>query len=387
VKPVLGIDFGTSHMSVGAQVDGVVRLVSDNGEFRIPAVVHAPRRGDLLVGGAAATHAFSDPTATASGIKRLLGSHGEPEVAAWAAWHGLRLTSDGRNEPLLWLRGEPFPPVQLATSLLRHLRERAHRTFGECSDAVLTVPAGCTREYLGALSRASKLAGINVRRFIAEPIAAMVSSSRKLREVGTYLVCDFGGGTFDVTVARWDGRVVNPILVDGDNQLGGDDFDQALMEGIASMVFQRDGHDLRRDVTTWGHLRVLCEGAKRRLSSESEALVTMRDAYVVQGTSMDISLRIDRGWANARWLPLVTRAGEVTRRALQRASLQVSDLAGVLLVGGTCYIPLVQSHLRDALACDVTLAEEPELSVVRGAVYVAGIAQNPGAGPMSPQKT
>ncbi|MCB9562630.1 MAG: Hsp70 family protein [Kofleriaceae bacterium] len=368
---LIGVDFGTTHSSIAACVDGKLRAVHDGGEARVPTVAYVPRAGALDIGRTALHRAVAEPQATALGIKRLLGRPLDgPGVAALRAGSIHRLVAGPDGSALVVLRGEPWSPVQLAAAVLRHLVERASAQLGDhVRGAVLTAPVTAPRSYHAALMRAAELAGLEVRRFVAEPVAAAIATSRGLRAGGLVMICDFGGGTFDAAVVEArDG--IRASGCDGDDLLGGDDFDVALAEGVAGAVYRRHRVDLHRDVTAWGRLRLHCEQVKRQLSAAAEAHLLIRDAYAADGRHQDVDVWIDRPWAEGRWAALAARAAAVARRLLDRLGLEARDLDEVVLVGGTGRIPLVGRVLGEHLGRDVTVPADVDLGVVHGAAMV-----------------
>ncbi len=375
--PLLAVDFGTTHSSIGGWCEGQPRIVQDSGQARVPTVTYLPRVGDPIVGNAAVPHTLSDPQATACGIKRLLGrSADEPGATTLRAGSVHRLARGPDGSLLLVLRNEPVSPIQLTAAVLRHLVSRAERAFGLSApcDAVLTVPPAATPAFREALSRAARAAGLRPRRFVAEPVAALLACAEVLQGGPLVLVCDFGGGTFDTTIARVDAGGIHPLVTDGDDLLGGDDFDLALADGLAGHVFRQHRVELRNDLVSWGQLRVHCESAKRQLTTAVEAHVAFRDAFVAGGRHHDLDVRVDRTWAETRWAPLVERACAVVDRTMARARLTADQLGDVLIVGGTSHIPLFQRALSERLGRRVRGQSASELTVIRGAARLTAPA-------------
>jgi molecular chaperone DnaK len=186
------------------------------------------------------------------------------------------------------------------------------------------------------------------------------------------VVLDFGGGTFDCTLAVQSEGRLSPIAAHGDELLGGDDFDTALADAVADLIFRQEKVDLRRDAVRMAELRWRCESAKRQLSDRKEARVHMREAYARGGAYHDVDVLVDRAWIEPRWQPLVDRALAAVQEMLAAGQLRPVDVDEVLLIGGTGRVPLVQRAFASYFGKPLTTSPDSGLAVVTGAAIVAG---------------
>ncbi len=370
---VLGIDFGTSYTSAGALVADRVELVQDCGDTVVPSVVYVPPRGGMEVGRLASMRQMTDPAGVVRSIKRLLGvAPGSPEVKRYAASAQCRIDSAG-DRVALALRSGPYAPEQIAGAILQHIRALAERRFGgRITKAVITMCACPPVGYRDAITRAAKIAGLDVLEVVAEPVAGALAlglhgqaTERKL------LVCDFGGGTFDVSAVVQSGLKFTAVSTFGDPYLGGDDLDAALAEGVAGMVVRATGYDMHKDAVRWGELAMRCEAAKRQLSTAHAAPLTMRDACFHAGSARDVEVILDRAWAEAQWEGLFERARSVIDETLRRASWSTADVDRVALIGGSSLVPRFRKMLGEMVAPDrVIAARDAEVAVAVGATLL-----------------
>jgi molecular chaperone DnaK len=371
---VLGIDLGTSYSSAAVWRDGRVQPVLDGGEHQVPSAVYVPPRGDLVAGREAQIRGLSDPAASFTSIKRLLGRrHGDDEVRSLASGLGLHLRPAPDGTCLLQVRESELAPAQLVAAVLARLRGLAERRFGgRVERCVMTVPVDATPSYLAALHRAAALAGLEVLRWVAEPVAAALAFGLHGRPASRrILIGDFGGGTFDASVVQQEGTRLTPIACAGDPWLGGDDFDLCLADAVAGQVYRSTRVDLRREQSRWTQFVWRCESAKRQLSSRLEARVCLKDAWVEGGVYRDLDVVVDRPWIEPRWATLVERAVTVVRGLLERAGWTAAHIDELVLVGGTSLVPVVQRTLAQLFPVRLTRSEHASLAVVSGAAYVA----------------
>jgi molecular chaperone DnaK len=378
---VLGIDFGTSYSSAAALINGEIEWVLDRGDAMIPTVVHLPAKGNLIVGVEAQARLATHPARTVRSIKRILGRRfDDREVRLLDAGVGYRISSGSRGQAILNIAGQEFACEQIAAAVLAYLRDLAEKRFGgRIRKVVIAVPAEAGPRYVTALRKAARLAHLELLQAIPEPIAGAlalgmhgVSCERRIA------VCDFGGGTFDATLIQQEKLHFSSVACHGDSHLGGDDLDDVIANGIVDAVQRRGGSDMRRDVVRWQDLRMRCESAKRMLSRENDARLCMTDAYIEAGKHRNIDLLLDRNWVEARWRPLMGQLRAVCTRLLETSSWTPADIDEVVLIGGSCLVPLVQKTLAMtfdrnqvvvndvanlAVACGATLQTAGHLAV------------------------
>jgi molecular chaperone DnaK len=193
-------------------------------------------------------------------------------------------------------------------------------------------------------------------------------------------VCDFGGGTFDFSLVEQNGVRFHGLATGGDPFLGGDDFDIMMADAVSGAVFRATRADMRRDSVRWAELVRRCESVKRQLSFSAEALLQMRDAYVVGHAKQDLSLRVSRDFMEPRWAPLADRCVETVERVLASSGVKRSSIEQVVLVGGTTLIPLVRRRLGEIFGLTPMTSDTAQMAVVTGATVVAARHQPAGAG-------
>ena len=369
---VLGIDFGTSYSSAGALLNGKIELVRDDGDAMIPTVVHLPARGEPTVGHRALAMAATDPSCTVTSVKRLLAATEQPNVPYPTKFVNGRL--------VLSAGGRDYAVEQVAAAVLSRLRELAERRFGgRIESAVFAIPAGTTDAYVAALKRAARLAHLEVAKLVAEPIAGALAlglhhepARRRL------LVCDFGGGTFDVTAVQQDQQKFAPVATRGDSSLGGDDLDAALASAIAGMVYRRSSYDMLGEYTRRMTLTMRCEAVKRALSTAKEARLHLREAFIEKGVHRDLDVLLDRAYAEPLWQPLVERAIDCVKSTLAAARWAPTDVDRVVLIGGGSMVPLFRAAMARAVPED-RIATTPlaGVAVAMGATALAGSQRPP----------
>lgn len=358
--PILGIDFGTSCTSAGVLVGDRVELVQDSGDDVIPSVVWLPQRGNPEIGRRALMRLLGDPSTVVRSVKRIMGlTPGTPIYKAMAQ----------RTPPAILAT---HPPEQLAGIILDYVRRLAENRFGgPITKAVITASAAPPDGYAMSLKRAARIAHLEVVASAPEPIAAALGVGLHAQQAERrLLICDFGGGTFDVSALVQQGLRFTTIAAHGDAALGGDDLDDAVAEALASFVYKRAHYDLHKDQVRWNELLLRCETAKRQLSSSAEAPLIMRDAYLENGQRKDLSIVLDRPWVEHCWRPLFDRAVVTVRETLVRAKWTVKDVDAVALVGGASLVPLFQRAISDVFPGKVSIAPRADIAVAVGAALL-----------------
>jgi molecular chaperone DnaK (HSP70) len=370
---VIGIDFGTSYTSAGALVDGRVVLVQDQGDAAMPSLVYVPKSGDLVVGHRAAARMTAEPTAVIPSIKRLLGVPASSDaIRKLPAIMPQSFKIAGTQIVVTTTSGE-VACEQVASALFSKVRDLAEHRFG-CSvrRAVVAVPAAATPSYTAALRRAAKLAHIEIAQLISEPIAGALAIGLHGEMVRRrVLVCDFGGGTFDVTAVVQDGLKFMPVATAGEEYLGGDDLDAALADALAGAVYKRSRFQILDDILRKAQLLQRCESIKRTLTSQPEVRLTMRDAFIEGGKQQALDVIVDRNWVEGIWRPLITRALDAIGTTLARAQWGTDDIERVVLIGGSSQVRLFRASL-DALFGEERVSTLPSagLAVAMGTTLV-----------------
>ena len=354
---IIGIDLGTTNSEVAVVRDGrPVILPDEDGDPILPSVVGLDPEGRLLVGKAARNQAALAPERTIQSIKRQMG-----------------------QETTVSMGGDQkYSPQEISAIILRTLKERAERALGvPVKKAVITVPAFFTEGQRAATREAGELAGLEVSRIINEPTAAVLTYDANPPERERLLVYDLGGGTFDVSVAQVEAGVIEILASHGDTHLGGDDFDQLLVDHICNRFQKQHGVDLRAEAVARGRVLRAAEDAKKTLSTE--AVVVIREEFIAEGKGVPIHLKmeVDRAEYEGLIEPLLRRTLDCLDRSLNDAKLRADEIDKVVLVGGATRTPLVHSLLRDRLGRPVNSEIEPDLAVALGAAVqgalIAGV--------------
>ncbi len=370
--PILAIDFGTSCTSAGLLVGDRVELVQDGGDEVMPSVVYAPARSSYEVGQRALMRVLGDPTSVVRSVKRILGvAAGSQAARTYAASAPFAVDTTG-GRLALRLKSGDHAPEQIVGVLLDYLRRLAERRFGGAiNKAVITTSAVPPPGYHEALVRAARIAHLEVVATAPEPIAAALgvglhgdAADRRL------LICDLGGGTFDVSALIQRGLRFTAIASHGDAALGGDDLDDALAQTLANMIARSSGFDMHRDLVRWNELVMRCESAKRRLSTAADAAIEMKDAFVTAGERRDFSVAIDRAWAEGCWRPLMARAQQTVRELLERARWRAEDVDRVALVGGSAQVPMFGRAIEELFPGRVGIAPRADVAVAVGATLL-----------------
>lgn len=349
---MLGIDFGTSYTSAGALVGGKVELIQDQGDAAIPSVVHIPKGGDLVVGSLAVQRLASDPSSTVASVKRLIGVPAEKLKGVVAATRQPVRIANGRI--VISTAAGELATEQIAAAIFARVRDLGERRFGgKVKRAVVAIPATATRDYVAALQRAAKLAHIEIVQVVSEPIAGALALGLHGEAVSRRLVvCDFGGGTFDVTAVDQQGLRFSPVATYGEEYLGGDDLDIAIAEAVAGAVFGRSRFNMLDDRVRRTQLVQRCETVKRALSVQTSARLQMRDAFMEAGQLRSLDHTVERSWIEPIWTPIIARAVTCVARTIARAGWQATEVDQIVLIGGSSTVPMYRAALEIAFGAE-----------------------------------
>jgi molecular chaperone DnaK len=344
---IVGIDLGTTNSELAVIEDGKIRVVPIHGHPIMPSCVGLDPAGKLIVGQAACNQLIAAPDRTVLSIKRKMG-----------------------EDVKVSLGDRQFSPEEISSFILRELKQEGERELGQpIRKAVITVPAFFNEGQRRATQVAGELAGLEVVRIINEPTAAALAYGAGVQEGETMLVYDLGGGTFDVSVVVVEQGVVEVKASHGDVRLGGDDFDELLVEHAAAAFQRQHGAELPRDTKTLRRLKVVMERAKRTLSDEP--FVAIREEYLDGPRHLEMELLRDD--YERLILPLLERTLDCCHRSLSDAKLGPKDIAKVMLVGGATRTPLVHNLLRHRLRLDPRFEIDPDLIVAMGASIQGGV--------------
>jgi molecular chaperone DnaK len=359
-QTIIGIDLGTTNSEVAVIKDGRPIVLEADGDPILPSVVGLDSQGHLLVGNAARNQYVLAPERTIRSIKRKMG-----------------------QEVTVDLGGKPYSPQEISAIILRTLKERAEKALGHAvSKVVITVPAFFNDGQRQATREAGELAGLEVVRIINEPTAAVLTYDPHPTELERLLVYDLGGGTFDVSVAQVENGVVEIMASHGDTQLGGDDFDQLLLDHICDSFKQKLGIDLREKPTSKARALRAAEDAKKRLSYD--AVTTVEEEFIAEkgGKPLNLVMEIARHDYEELIQPLLFKTLTCLDDALSDAMLQANQIDKIVLVGGATRTPLVHRLLEERLGRPVHCEIEPDLAVAMGAAVQGGLIAGIDVGPI-----
>ena len=373
---VVGIDLGTTN-SVVAVMEGGKPLVIPNseGSRTTPSVVGFNKDGELVVGQMARRQAVLNPQNTYYGIKRFMGrKYGE-------------LTEQSKRVPYTIRRDEvdnikircprikkEFAPEEVSAMILRKLAQEAERYLGEeVTGAVITVPAYFNDAQRQATKDAGKIAGLDVLRIVNEPTAASLAYGLEKKGSEKILVFDLGGGTFDVSILEVGDGVLEVRATSGDTQLGGNDFDNKIVNYLAERFLEEEGVDLRRDRTSLQRLTEAAEKAKIELSGVSNTEINLPFITATEDGPKHIETNLSRAKFEEICGELVSRLRRPIQRALKDAGLSPIQIDEVVLVGGSTRIPLVQELVRSFIDIEPNQNVNPDEVVAVGAAVQAGI--------------
>ena len=346
MSKVIGIDLGTTNSCVAVVEGGVATIIpNDKGERTTPSVVAFTEKGERLVGTAAKRQAAVNADRTVASIKRHMGTDWKKDLG-----------------------GKIFNPQEISAMILRKLREDAEAYLGEkVTDAVITVPAYFNDIQRQATKDAGRIAGLNVRRIINEPTSAALAYGLNNGAAQKIMVYDLGGGTFDVSIIEIGDGVIEVLATCGDNHLGGDDFDERIVQWMCGEFMKTAHADLKRDPAAMVRVREAAEQAKKELSASEIASISLPFIMQVNGQPVHLDMTLTRARFNELTRDLVDRTEGPVRTALNDAGIAASELGRVLLVGGSTRIPAVQQKVQQLTGKIPSKNITPDECVAQGA--------------------
>ena len=352
MSKIIGIDLGTTNSCVAVMEGGEpVVIANSEGARTTPSVVGFTKTGDRLVGQVAKRQAITNPENTVSSIKRQMGT-----------------------DHKVTLNGKEYTPQQVSAMILQKLKADAEAYLGEpVTEAVITVPAYFNDSQRQATKDAGTIAGLNVRRIINEPTAAALAYGVDKEDDQKIMVYDLGGGTFDVSIIEMGDGVTEVLATNGDTHLGGDDFDQRIIDWMADAFQTENGIDLRKDKMAAQRLKEAAEKAKIELSSAMSSQINLPFITADATGPKHLDMTLTRAKFNELTADLVDRTMTPVRKALQDAGLRASDLKKVLMVGGSTRNPAVYDAVKKELNCEPFKGINPDECVAVGAAIQGGV--------------
>lgn len=379
---VIGIDLGTTYSCVGVYKNGHVEIIANDQGNRITPSWVAFTDTERLIGEAAKNQAAMNPDRTVFDVKRLIGrKYDDKEVQRDVKLLPYKIVNkDGKPYIQVKIRdGEikVFSPEEISAMILLKMKETAEAYLGKkIKDAVVTVPAYFNDAQRQATKDAGVIAGLNVARIINEPTAAAIAYGLdKKGGEKNILVYDLGGGTFDVSILTIDNGVFEVLSTSGDTHLGGEDFDQRIMDYFIKLVKKKHNKDISKDNRALGKLRRECERAKRALSSQHQVRVEIESLF----DGVDFSEPLTRARFEELNMDLFKKTMGPVKKALDDANLQKSEINEIVLVGGSTRIPKVQQLLKDFFdGKEPNKGVNPDEAVAYGAAVQGGILSGEG---------
>ena len=373
-EKIIGIDLGTTNSVVAVMEGGEAKVIENQeGARTTPSVVAYTDKGETFVGEPAKRQAVTNPKGTLYSAKRFMGRRGE-EVKSEEKAVSYEVVGDGGDYVKIRAGGKDLTPPEVSAVVLRKLKEAAQNYLGhKVSKAVITVPAYFNDAQRQATKDAGQLAGLEVARIINEPTAAALAYGLDKKTDEKIVVFDLGGGTFDVSVLEVGDDVVEVLATNGDTHLGGDDFDELLIDHIAADFEKKEGIDLRKDPMALQRLREAAEKAKKELSSASSTDINL--PFITADASGAKHLQMTIGRADFERLidPLLDRLKTPVQNALKDAGLGKGEIDEVVLVGGSTRVPAVQALVKDLFGKEPNKGVNPDEVVALGAATQGGI--------------
>ncbi len=372
---VIGIDLGTTNSCVSIFERGESKIIPNKeGKNTTPSVVAFTDKGEVLVGDSAKRQAVTNPEKTIYSIKRIMGLMMNEKNAQEAKKRLPYKIIDRNGACAVEIAGKVYTPQEISAKVLIKLKEDAEAFLGEpVVDAVITVPAYFNDSQRKATKEAGTIAGLNVLRIINEPTAAALAYGLDKKESEKIVVYDLGGGTFDVTVLETGDSVVEVLATGGNAFLGGDDFDNKLIDFLTSEFQSETGIDLRGDVMAMQRLKEAAENAKKELSSAMETTVNLPFITADATGPKHLMKTITRAKFESMIDSLVDETISTLKKVVSDAGLSMNDIKEVVMVGGSTRVPLVQEEVKKAFGKELNKSVNPDEVVAIGAAIQGAV--------------
>lgn len=380
---IIGIDLGTTNSCVAVMESGQPKVIENSeGARTTPSIVAYAEDGEILTGAPAKRQAVTNPKNTLYAVKRLIGRRfEEKEVQKDIDLMPYKILKADNGDAWVEARDKKMAPPQISAEVLRKMKKTAEDYLGEeVTEAVITVPAYFNDSQRQATKDAGRIAGLEVKRIINEPTAAALAFGMDKKEGDRKIaVFDLGGGTFDISIieiAEIEGEHQFEVLsTNGDTFLGGEDFDQRLMDYIADEFKKESGVDLRNDVLALQRLKEAAEKAKIELSSSQQTEVNL--PYITADASgpKHLAVKVTRAKFESLVEELIERTAEPCRMAIKDAGVKLDDIADVILVGGQSRMPKVQDKVKEIFGKEPRKDVNPDEAVAIGACIQGGVLQ------------
>lgn len=374
---IIGIDLGTTNSAVAVMEAGDPNILENSeGARTTPSIVAISKTNERLVGLLAKRQAVTNPKNTVFGVKRFIGhSFDESAVQKDKDAVPFEVSKSNTNGVSIKIADKQYSPEEISAMILTKLKNDAEARLGEkITEAVITVPAYFNDAQRQATKDAGKIAGLDVKRIINEPTAAALAYGFNKKKDEKIAVFDFGGGTFDISILEVSAEVVEVKSTDGDAHLGGKDFDQKIIHWIADEFKKTSGIDVRGDALALQRLDEAAEKAKIELSSALESEINIPFITVDgSGTPQHLVLKLTRAKLEELADEFITRAIQITKRAIEASPFKIADINEIIMVGGQTRMPKIREAVKELFGKDPNLSINPDEVVALGAAVQGGI--------------
>jgi len=373
---IIGIDLGTTNSCVALMEGGDPKVIANvEGNRTTPSVVAFTDSGERLVGQTAKRQAITNPENTVYAVKRLIGrKFDSPEVQRDVKISPYKITKAKNADAQITVRGEDHSAAEISSMILQKMKQTAEEYLGEkVTDAVITVPAYFNDSQRQATKDAGKIAGLNVQRIINEPTAASLAYGLDKKKEEKIAVFDLGGGTFDISILEIGDGVFEVKSTNGDTHLGGEDFDQRVMDYLADEFKKDQGIDLRNDKMALQRLKEAAEKAKMELSTAMETDVNLPFITADASGPKHLNIKLTRAKLESLVEDLVDKTIEPCKLALRDSGLKVGEINEVILVGGMTRMPMVQEKVKQIFGKEPHKGVNPDEVVAVGAAIQGGV--------------
>ena len=377
MSKIIGIDLGTTNSVVAIMEGGQPKvLINSSGNRITPSIVAFTDKGDRLVGQPAKHQQVTNPKNTVYSIKRFMGRR-HSEVQNEEKMVPYAVVGGGDELVKVKVRDKTYTPPEISAMILQDLKKTAEDYLGEKVDrAVITVPAYFNDSQRQATKDAGEIAGLKVERIINEPTAAALAYGLEKKKNAKIAVFDLGGGTFDISILDIGDGVFEVLSTNGDTHLGGDDFDQYLIDYVAEEFRKKEGIDIRKDPMALQRLKEACEKAKCELSSTMETNINLPFITADQNGPKHLLVTVTRAKFETLCEPLFARLNGPCEQALKDAKVRPSDIGEVVLVGGSSRTPRVQEMAKQIFQTqELDRSINPDEVVAVGAAIQGGVLQ------------
>lgn len=373
---IIGIDLGTTNSCVALMEGGDPKVIANvEGNRTTPSVVAFTDSGERLVGQTARRQAITNPDNTIYAVKRLIGrKFDSPEVKSDVETTAYKIVKAKNGDAHVNAKGKDYSPAEISSMILQKMKQTAEEHLGEkVNDAVITVPAYFNDSQRQATKDAGKVAGLNVQRIINEPTAAALAYGLDKKKDEKIAVFDLGGGTFDISILEIGDGVFEVKATNGNTHLGGEDFDQKIIEYLADEFKKDQGIDLKNDKMALQRLKEAAEKAKMELSTSMETDINLPFITADASGPKHMNIKLTRAKLEVLVEDLINKTLEPCKLALRDSNLKASDINEVILVGGMTRMPKVQEKVKEIFGKEPNKGVNPDEVVAIGAAIQGGV--------------